>query len=147
MPPWCFLVRAAKLTRMTTPHPPVRRIATTPDPYAPAAISQAVAVGNLVFVSGQVGIDETGATVEGGFVAQARQAFRNLDRVLQAAGTDLHHVAKVTILVTQTPPMDDVIALRREFFSEPHPADTIAQVVALAQPQWLLEIEAIAVLP
>ncbi len=43
--------------------------------------------------------------------------------------------------------MDEVVALRREFFSQPYPADTIAQVVSLARPEWLIEIEAIAVLP
>ncbi len=125
----------------------LRRVATDPDLYAPSAISQAIALGNLVFVSGQVAIDDNGDTVPGGFTEQGRQALQNLQKVLKAAGTDLDHVAKVTILVTQTPPMDEVVALRREFFSQPYPADTIAQVVSLARPEWLIEIEAIAVLP
>ncbi|GAB3248369.1 RidA family protein [Kineosporia babensis] len=132
---------------MTAERPQIRRIATDPDLYAPSAISQAVALGDLVVVSGQVGIDENGDTVPGGFTAQARQALLNLEKVLKAAGTDLDHVAKVTILTTQTPAMDEVVALRREFFSQPYPADTIAQVVALARPEWLIEIEAFAVLP
>ncbi|GAB6904046.1 RidA family protein [Kineosporia succinea] len=126
---------------------PVRRVVTGPDVYDPTSISQAVGVGDLVFVSGQVGVDANGLTVAGDFAGQARQAFRNLERVLTAAGTGLDHVAKVTILVTVPPPMDDVVALRREFFSRPYPADTIAQVVSLAQPDWLIEIEAIAVRP
>jgi 2-iminobutanoate/2-iminopropanoate deaminase len=122
-----------------------RRVATTPDWYEPYAISQAMTVGNLVFVSGQAGIDESGRTAPGGFDAQARQALRNLDHVLQAAGSGLAHVVKVTIFVTDMAVIDQVIALRREFFPEPFPADTIAQVASLASPDWQIEIEAIAI--
>ena len=75
------------------------------------------------------------------------QALRNLDKVLQAAGSGLSHIAKVTILVTDLTVIDQVIALRREFFTEPYPADTIAQVASLAQGDWEIEIEAIAVVP
>ena len=124
-----------------------RRVATTPDWYEPYAISQAITVGNLVFVSGQAGIDEAGRTVAGGFDAQARRALRNVDRVLLAAGSGLGHVVKVTIFVTDMAVIDQVIALRREFFSEPFPADTIAQVASLASPDWQIEIEAIALVP
>ncbi len=115
-------------------------MATDPDWYEPYAISQAVAVGNLLFVSGQAGIDETGATVPGGFGAQARQALANLEKVLQAAGSGLEHVVKVTILVTDLRVIDEVVRLRREYFTRPFPADTIAQVVALAAPDREIEI-------
>lgn len=123
------------------------RVATDPDWYEPYAISQAIRVGDLVFVSGQAGIDENGKTVPGGFDAQARQAFANLDRVLRAAGTSLEHVVKVTILVTDMAVIDQVVALRREFFTVPYPADTIAQVASLASGDWEIEIEAVAVTP
>ncbi|MGI5125301.1 RidA family protein [Pseudonocardia sp. CA-107938] len=119
------------------------QISTDPDWYEPHAISQAIRVGDVVHVSGQAGIDEHGATVATDFDGQARQAFANLDRVLRAAGSGLEHVVKVTILVTDMSVIDQVIALSREFFTEPYPADTIAQVVALARPDWLIEIEAV----
>lgn len=138
-------LRFAEADVMSTAAVTPKRVATTSDWYEPYAISQAITLGNLVFVSGQAGIDETGRTVAGGFDAQARQALRNVERVLQAAGSDLAHLVKVTIFVTDMAVIDQVIALRREFFSEPFPADTIAQVGSLASADWLIEIEAIAV--
>lgn len=122
------------------------KITATPDWYEPYAISLGVRAGNLVFVSGQAAVDEHGDTVgEGDFDKQARQVFANLARVLANAGTDLAHVVKVTILVTDMSVIDRVIELRREYFTEPYPADTIAAVDSLARPEWLIEIEAIAV--
>lgn len=124
-----------------------RRISADPDWYEPYAISLGLQVGNLVFVSGQAGIDEHGHTVAPQFEAQARRAFTNLATVLENAGSGLEHVVKVTILVTDMAVIDTVVALRREYFTPPYPADTIAQVAALAQPDWTIEIEAIAVVP
>ena len=64
----------------------LEQIATDPDPYAPFKISQAIRLGDLVFVSGQAAIDQSGALVGvGDFDAQAEQAFRNLEHVLEAA--------------------------------------------------------------
>lgn len=123
------------------------RVTADPDWYEPYAISLGIRVGNLVFVSGQAGIDEAGKTVSVDFDTQARQAFSNLDRVLTNAGSGLEHVVKVTILVTDMSVIDQVVALRREFFVAPYPADTIAQVASLAQPDWMIEIEAIGVVP
>ena len=125
-----------------------QRVTAEPDWYEPYAISLGIVIGNLVFVSGQAAVDEHGRTVGGAdFEAQARQAFANLATVLGAAGSGLEHVVKVTILVTDMAVIDQVIALRREFFTEPYPADTIAQVSALASPEWQIEIEAVAVVP
>lgn len=124
------------------------KISTEPDWYEPYAISLGVLAGDLVFVSGQAAVDEHGATVGvGDFDKQAHQVFANLDRVLRAAGTDLANVVKVTIFVTDMAIIDRVIELRRQYFTEPYPADTIAQVASLARPEWLLEIEATAVVP
>jgi 2-iminobutanoate/2-iminopropanoate deaminase len=101
-----------------------------------------------VFVSGQAAVDEHGQTVGGGdFGAQARQVFANLAIVLGNAGTGLEHVVEVTIFVTDMAVIDRVVQLPREFFIPPYPADTIAQVVSLADPAWQIEIEAIAVVP
>lgn len=124
------------------------KITTEPDWYEPYAISLGVRAGDLVFVSGQAAVDEHGETVGvGDFDKQAHQVFANLDRVLRAAGTDLAHVVKVTIFVTDMAVIDRVIELRRQYFTEPYPADTIAQVASLARPEWQLEIEVTAVVP
>ena len=124
------------------------RVTVEPDWYEPYAISLGIRVGDLVFVSGQAAVDEQGRTVgDGDFEAQARQAFANVATVLAAAGSGLEHVVKVTIFVTDMTVIDQVVRLRREFFTPPYPADTIAQVASLADPDWQIEIEAIAVVP
>jgi 2-iminobutanoate/2-iminopropanoate deaminase len=125
-----------------------RQITAEPDWYEPYAISLGIRVGHLVFVSGQAPVDQYGDTSGGSdFDAQARQAFSNLATVLRNAGSGLEHVVKVTIFVTDMAVIDHVIELRREFFTPPYPADTIAQVTALARPEWQIEIEATAVVP
>lgn len=124
----------------------LERVTNDPDWYEPYKISLAIKAGNLVFASGQAGIDENGNTVGvGDFEAQGRRAFANLATVLEQAGSDLAHVAKVTIMVTDMSNLDSVVKLREEHFVEPYPADTLLQVAALAQPEWLIEIDAIAV--
>jgi len=121
------------------------KVTTQPDPYAPYLLSQAIRVDRLLFVSGQAGYDDAGKIVPGDFLAQGRQAFENLRRALEAGGSSLDRVVKVTIFVTDMADFRDVVTLRREFFSEPYPADTIAQVSALYDPSVRIEIEAIAI--
>ena len=122
-----------------------QRISIEPDRFAAVHISQGFRVGDLIFVSGQAAIDEQGEVVGvGDFGAQARQAVRNLDRVLNAAGSSLDQVIKVTIFVTDMAYFSEVVELRREVFSEPYPADTICEVRSLAYPELMFEIEAVA---
>lgn len=133
---------------MTIRNARIRKIATDPDWYQPYRISQAVTVDGLIYVSGQAGFTEDGETVPGGFRAQGRQAFLNLERVLTAAGAGLGDIVKVGIFVRDMPAhLADVVDLREEFLTEPYPADTLLEVTALAQPDWLIEIEAIALAP
>ena len=125
----------------------LQRIATEPDPYAAYRISQAIRVGDFVFVSGQAAIDESGALVGvGDFDAQAEQVFRNLERVLVAAGSGLDRIVKVTIFLTDMSNFPKIVDLRGRWFREPYPADTIVEVRSLALPELELEIEAIAVM-
>jgi 2-iminobutanoate/2-iminopropanoate deaminase len=122
-----------------------QRISTEPDRFATVHISQGFRVGDLVFVSGQAAVNEQGEVVGvGDFGAQARQAIRNLDRVLTAAGSSLDQVIKVTIFVTDMSHFSEVVKLRKEVFSQPYPADTICEVRALAYPELMFEIEAVA---
>lgn len=123
----------------------IRQVATDPDPYAPYRISQAIRFGDLVFVSGQAAIDENGLVGVGDFDAQADQAFRNLQAVLEAAGSGLDRVLKVTIFLTDMAAnFPKIVDLRGRWFSEPYPADTIVEVTSLALPELEIEIEAVA---
>lgn len=122
----------------------LERVITTPDPYEPYLLSQGIKFGNLVFISGQAGAGDDGKIVAGGFRAQGEQAFANLRRALEAGGSSLSQVIKVTIFVTDMANFAEVVELRRRFFAAPYPADTIAEVRALYDPAALIEIEAIA---
>ncbi|KQY11778.1 MULTISPECIES: RidA family protein [Massilia] len=122
----------------------LERIITQPDPYEPYLLSQGIRFGDLLFISGQAGAGDDGRIVDGGFIAQGEQAFANLQRALEAGGSSLRDVIKVTIFVTDMGHFQDVVALRRQFFSAPYPADTIAEIKALYDPRAMIEIEAIA---
>lgn len=122
----------------------LERVVTTPDNYEPFLLSQGIRFGDLLFISGQAGAGEDGKIVGGGFRAQGERAFANLRRALEAGGSSLDDVIKVTILVTDMGDFGEVVGLRRRFFSEPYPADTIAEVRALYDPEAMIEIEAIA---
>ena len=122
----------------------LEQVVTEPDNYAPFLLSQGIRYGNLLFISGQAAGGEDGKIVSGDFLTQGRRAFANLSRALEAGGSSLHDVIKVTIFVTDMGHFQDVVQLRREFFSAPYPADTIAEIKALYDPNAMIEIEAIA---
>ncbi|MDO9407745.1 RidA family protein [Patulibacter sp.] len=125
--------------------PVAHRIRLDPDPTAAAHYSPGFRIGDLVIVSGQAALDPNGNTVGAGdFDAQAEQVFANLRRVLEAAGSSLDRVVKVTIYLTDMANFPKIVQLRARHFSEPWPADTIVEVRALARPELQLEIEAIA---
>ncbi|MDX6568520.1 MAG: 2-iminobutanoate/2-iminopropanoate deaminase [Gaiellales bacterium] len=112
-------------------------------PPALGPYSQAVRLGDLLFVSGQGGLDAaTGTLASGGFAGQARQAFTNVARVLEAAGSDLGQVAKLTVFMANA---DDFPALN-ELFAEFFPSAPPTRSVPIVQlPRGLLiSIEAIA---
>ena len=124
----------------------VQQIRLDPDPYEPFRLSQGFRVGDLVFVSGQAALDEHGQLVGvGDFDAQAEQTFRNLSRVLEAGGSSLSRVVKVTIFLTDMSNFGKIVDLRGKWFTPPYPADTIVEVTSLALPELEIEIEAIAV--
>ncbi|MHA7815034.1 MAG: RidA family protein [Pseudohaliea sp.] len=121
------------------------QVSTEPDPLAPYRISQAFRVGDLLITSGQAAIDRGGNLVGvGDFAAQAEQVFANLAEVLEAGGSSLAQVVKVTIYLTDMGRFPDVVALRERYFTPPYPADTIVEVKALALPELEIEIEATA---
>lgn len=124
----------------------VEQIRLEPDPYEPFRLSQGFRVGDLLLISGQAAIDENGQIVGAGdFDAQAQQTFENLERVLEAGGSSLDRVVKVTIFLTDMANFTKIVELRGKWFTPPYPADTIVEVSALALPELEIEIEAIAV--
>jgi enamine deaminase RidA (YjgF/YER057c/UK114 family) len=109
-----------------------------------------VATGTqMVFVSGQVALDAAGRLVgEGDVIAQARQAFKNVATAVEAAGGSVADVAKITWYVVSY--SDDLFRplmdARTEVFGDHAPAGTLVGVEALGAPEFLTEVEAIAVL-
>jgi enamine deaminase RidA (YjgF/YER057c/UK114 family) len=101
-----------------------------------------------VYVSGQVGVAPDGSVAEG-LEAQAKQAYANLEAALAAAGATTADVAKITtFVVNYTPEARPALAAARQgvFDAASPPASTLIGVQALAQPNLLIEVEAIAVL-
>lgn len=117
-----------------------------PDPYEPFRISLGFRVGDLVIVSGQAAIDDAGSVVGAdSFDRQAERTFENLRRVLEAGGSSLENVVKVTIYLTDMSNFPKIVELRGRYFTPPYPADTIVEVRSLALPELMIEVEAIAV--
>ncbi len=106
-----------------------------------------VSAGNLVHVSGQVGLLPDGGLAGRNVESQARQAFRNLESILRSAGSGFDSVVKLTAYLTEAGQVADFARVRAEFIGEPFPASTAVVVSALLDPAWLLEIEAVAAVP
>ena len=96
--------------------------------------------------SGQVAWDANGTIVgQGDIGAQARQVFQNLRRVLQAAGSDLSHLLKITTYITKIEDFPAVAEVRSSVFQGELPASTLIVVKSLFHPDFLLEVEGVAV--
>ena len=116
----------------------------------PESYTQVIAAtgSRLVFVAGQVADDAQGNLVgPGDLAAQARQAFANVGRCLAAAGAGPEHVARITIYVVRYRPeyIPEISEARIAVFGDHKPADTLLGVETLAEPGYLIEVEAIAV--
>jgi 2-iminobutanoate/2-iminopropanoate deaminase len=104
--------------------------------------------GKVLHISGHVSQDANGATVgKGNMEAQTRQLMENIRDVLAHAGGTMDDVAKVTVFVTDVSEIGVIHDVRREFFNKPYPASTLVQVAQLIDPDWLIEMEAVAVIP
>jgi 2-iminobutanoate/2-iminopropanoate deaminase len=110
--------------------------------------TDAVRAGDLLFVSGVVAVDGEGELVGGDdVVAQARQVFENLRRVLEAGGCGFEDVVKVTVFLTDADDRPRINPLRQEIFGDTRPASTLVEVSRLAVPGAKVEIEAVALVP
>ena len=106
--------------------------------------TDAVAAGDTLYLSGIVPVDAAGAVVGEDVVAQARQVFANMARVLEAAGATPADVVKVTVYLLDVDDRPKINSVRQEFFGAARPASTLVEVSRLAVPGALLEIEAVA---
>ncbi len=122
-------------------------IATTNAPAAVGAYSQGISAAGLVFVSGQLGLDPETKQFAGDTVAaQTEQALKNMRAILTAAGTDMAHVVKVTVLLADIAAFKEMNDVYSTFFPSEPPARAAFAVKDLPL-GGLVEIEAIAVLP
>ena len=125
-----------------------RRHISSGSPYEPKiGFSRAVRAGDAVYVSGTVAWREDGRLiVEGDVYAQAKQAIANIEKALIEAGASLSDVVRTRIYVTDISRIDEVAKAHGEAFGEIRPASSMIEVSALAEPQMLVEIEAVAVI-
>jgi 2-iminobutanoate/2-iminopropanoate deaminase len=108
--------------------------------------AQAVMVSghNTIYVSGQVAVDAAGAAVGDDVATQARVIFEQIARHLAEFGATLNDVVKITTFLTDIDTYERFSAVRSSFFPERKPASSTVEVSALSQPDFLIEIEAIA---
>ena len=113
---------------------------------APAAIgpySQAQIFGNLVFTSGQVGIDPATGAIGEGLEAQANQVFTNISNLLEAAGSGMDKVLKTTLFIKNMDDFGKVNEIYANYFKKPFPARSCVEVARLPK-DCLVECEVIA---
>jgi 2-iminobutanoate/2-iminopropanoate deaminase len=120
-----------------------------PGVFDPPNYTQAVKVTgaqSVLFLAGQVAYDKDGGVAHRGDVkGQAREVFKAIKALVEAQGGTLANVVKLNTYVLDVRHRPDIATAREEFFGKKAPASTLIQVPALAQPDWLIEIEAIAV--
>jgi 2-iminobutanoate/2-iminopropanoate deaminase len=104
--------------------------------------------GKTLLISGYVSQDEDGRTVGVGDIRmQTRTVLASIRQVLRSVGGEMGDIAKVTVFVTDVTMIREIHEVRAEFFHPPYPASTLVQVAQLIDPEWLIEIEAMAVIP
>ncbi|MEE8362615.1 MAG: RidA family protein [Dehalococcoidia bacterium] len=104
--------------------------------------------GKVLHISGHVSQDAEGNTVGVGDIrAQTRRVLEGLQAVLAAAGGEMSDIARVTVYITDMSTLADIHAVREEFFDPPYPASTLVEVSRLVNPDFMIEIEAVAVIP
>jgi enamine deaminase RidA (YjgF/YER057c/UK114 family) len=109
--------------------------------------SHVARVDNTLYIAGQVAKDIDGHLVgKGDFETQVRQVFTNLQNILDEVGGNMKNIAKMTTFLTHYNYIETYRSVRDEFFQEPYPVNTLLFVESLALPDFMVEIEAIAVL-
>ncbi len=123
-----------------------KQVITVPTALPGVPYSPAIKAGDYVFVSGQVGhVDSQGNKLEG-VEAQTRQVLNNVKRVLEAAGSSMDDVVKTTVFLVKAEDFPKMNEVYKTFFTSDLPARSTVIVAALARPEMVVEIEAIAYL-
>ena len=106
------------------------------------------AKGRLVFVSGMTARRPDGSIAGiGNITEQTRQVCENIKAAMEAAGGSLDHVCRVDVYVRNMEHFEQIHAVRREYFKPPLPASTMVEITKMTSPEYLIEINAIAVIP
>ncbi len=114
---------------------------------APFSLATQTTGGKLLHISGQVAQGLDGQTVGKGDVEkQVTQALENMKALVEQAGGKLTDVARIVVYLTSREHLPKVMEVRRRYFKEPYPATTAVVVAGLANPEWMVEIEGLAVL-
>jgi 2-iminobutanoate/2-iminopropanoate deaminase len=127
----------------------IERIAakTVFDPPTYTQTMKVTGAQTILFVSGQVDYDAKGQPGHAGdFAAQARATYSALKAQVEAGGGTLSSIVKLTTYLVDIRHRNDLASIREEFFGKKGPASTLVGVTALAQPGWLIEVEAIAII-
>ena len=135
---------------MTT-HTRIRKFNTKdtyPDQDLDNDLCQVVKAGNMLFLRGQVGTDFEGNLIgPGNPEAQTEQAMKNIKQLLEEAGSCLDHICKITIYLTDSAYRATVYREVGKWLKGVFPVSTGVVVAGLAKPEWLLEVDVIAVIP
>ena len=112
-------------------------------------LCQAVVAGRSVYLRGQIGqnLDTSESVGIGDVEAQAEQAMANIDQLLREAGSELSHIVKVVVYLVDPRYREPVYRVMGRWLKGVYPVSTGLVVSALARPEWLVEIEATAVIP
>lgn len=128
---------------------PFNTSVTYPEQNLDNDLCQAVVAGNTVYVRGQIGQDlDTSESVGIGDVeAQTEQAMANIKMLLEEAGAEMEHLVKLTIYIVDPRYRETVYRTIGRWTKGVHPISTGIVISALARPEWLVEVDAIAVIP
>jgi reactive intermediate/imine deaminase len=138
-----MLLPALAFAQIKRTNPPTL---STPTGYT--HIVEVTGPNKTIYISGQIALDKDGKLVgPGDMKAQAEQVFRNLQAALTAAGATFKDVVKMNTFITDMDKAPAVREVRAKYFADSTPASTLVQVVHLARPELMLEIEVIAAVP
>ena len=122
----------------------IKAVSTVNAPAAIGPYSQAIAAGDFVYLSGQLGVDPATGNLEEGVEAQAERAISNMKAILSEAGLDITRVIKTTVFLKDMGDFAAVNAIYAKHFQQPYPARSCVQVAELPK-AGLVEIEAVCV--
>jgi reactive intermediate/imine deaminase len=115
--------------------------------HSTVGYSHAAKAGNTLYIAGQIAQDVDGNLVgQGDVEVQIRQVYTNLKNIMVEAGSRLQNIVKMTTFLTHYSYIETFRSVRNEYFSEPFPPNTLLIIGSLALPDYMVEVEAVAVL-